>query len=304
MDQRPNYYAYENAGPAAAGFRAPMNQREEDEVDLMEIIRVLAHHAWIIVLAALIGALLVGVAVKLFVPAKYTANATIYVFSTDGETNTQVLNQADKMTTDFQIIATTRTTLNLVIEELGLNTTVEELKQDNTIRVTNPTDSHMLRISVTNEDPAKLIVLLGKAKEEMPDNASLYYVEGDIYGRLKDYDNAVASYRKAGEINPQYEMGYYGEGVMWYNRALALQEEANALPYSEYKKYDQLQEELKTSLKKAIEPFEKCYVVSANDAVKTNVADYLKRIYFIFRQESPEYQAAYEKYDAILKAAN
>lgn len=156
----------------------------------------------------------------------------------------------------------------------------------------------------TNEDPVKLIGLLGKAKEQMPDNASLYYVEGDIYGRLKDFENAVKSYRKAGEVNPEYEMGYYGEGVMWYNHALALQEEANALPYSEYKKYDQLQEELKGALKNCIEPFEKCFAITKNDAVKTNVADYLKRIYFIFRGESDDYKAAYEKYDAILKAAN
>ena len=99
-------------------------------------------------------------------------------------------------------------------------------------------------------------------------------------------------------------MGYYGEGVMWYNRALALQEEANALPYSEYKKYDALQEELKVALKNCIDPFEKCYAITKNDAVKTNVADYLKRIYFIFRGESEDYKAAYEKYEAILKAAN
>ena len=178
MDQRPNYYAYEKAGPAAAGFRTQPNQREEDEVDLMEIIRVLAHHAWLIALAALIGALLVGVAVKLFVPAKYTANATIYVFSTDGETNTQVLNQADKMTTDFQIIATTRTTLNLVIEELGMDSTVEELKRENTIRVTNPTDSHMLRISVTNEDPAKAAQLSNTLASVMCDQIA-YIMKSD-----------------------------------------------------------------------------------------------------------------------------
>lgn len=154
MDQIPNYkYAYNNGESAVGGFRIQQSQRGEDEVDLMEIFRVLLHHAWIIVLAALIGAVLVGVAVQLFVPAKYTANATIYVFSTEGEASTQVLNQADKMTADFQIIGTTRTTLNLVIEELGLDTTVEQLRRENTIRVTNPTDSHMLRISVTNEDP-------------------------------------------------------------------------------------------------------------------------------------------------------
>ena len=155
----------------------------------------------------------------------------------------------------------------------------------------------------TNEDPNKLIDLLQKAKEELPGNASLYYVEGDIYGRLKNYEEAVKSYRKAAEIDPKYEMGYYGEGVLWYNRALELQEEANALPYSEYKKYDELQEQLKNSLKSAIEPFEKCFEMTTNDAVKTNVADYLKRIYFIFRGESAENQAAYEKYNSFLEKA-
>ena len=98
-------------------------------------------------------------------------------------------------------------------------------------------------------------------------------------------------------------MGYYGEGVLWYNRALELQEEANALPYSEYKKYDELQEQLKASLKNAIEPFEKCFEKTTNDAVKTNVADYLKRIYFIFRAESAENQAAYEKFNSFLENA-
>ncbi len=154
-----------------------------------------------------------------------------------------------------------------------------------------------------NEDPNKLIDLLGKAKAELPNNPSLYYVEGDIYGRMKDYDNAVKAYRKASEVDPNYEMGHYGEGVMWFNRALAIQEEAAALPYSEYKKYDQLQEELKVALKNAIEPFEKCFAVTKNDAVKTNVADYLKRLYFVFRNESADYQAAYEKYNNFLENA-
>ena len=43
--------------------------------------------------------------------------------------------------------------------------------------------------------------------------------------------------------------------------------------------------------------------MTTNDAVKTNVADYLKRIYFIFRGESAENQAAYEKYNSFLEKA-
>ncbi len=156
MDQRPN--GYPGIAKGAAGMAELRNQtklREEDEIDLMEIISLLVHHAWIVALAAMIGALLVGVGVKLFVPAMYTARSTIYVFSTASETSSQTLSQADRLTTDFQIIATTRTTLQMVIDELKLDETVNALLKENTITVSNPTDSHMLRIAVTNRDPAK-----------------------------------------------------------------------------------------------------------------------------------------------------
>jgi capsular polysaccharide biosynthesis protein len=129
--------------------------RGDEEIDLMEILSLLIHHAWVFVLAALIGALVVGVSVKLFVPSKYTSRATIYVFSTAGETNTQTLSQADKMIEDFRIIAKSRPTIELVIQELGWDMTPSELMRENTISVTSPEDSHMLRIAVTNKDPLK-----------------------------------------------------------------------------------------------------------------------------------------------------
>ena len=154
MDQNlNNRYGAMGAPQGAPELRA--QQRQEDEVDLREIISLLLHHIWIFAISALVGALLIGLGVKLFVPAKYTANATIYVFSTTSENSSQTLTYADRLTTDFQIIATTRTTIQMVIDELELNQTVAELKSENQIRVTNPTDSHMLRISVTNRDPAK-----------------------------------------------------------------------------------------------------------------------------------------------------
>ena len=153
----------------------------------------------------------------------------------------------------------------------------------------------------TNESPERLIQLLGDAKKQMPDNASLYYVEGNVLSQLKRFDEAVAAYRQANEVDPNYVMGFYGEGTMYYNQALAIQEEAEALPYSEYKKYDELQEKLAESLKSAIAPFEKAFEKSDNGDVKTVCADYLKRLYFIFRSESEENQKKHEFYDAFLK---
>ena len=154
----------------------------------------------------------------------------------------------------------------------------------------------------TNESPEKLIELLAEAKKQMPDNAALSYVEGNVLGQLKRYDEAVAASREANQIDAKYEMGYYGEGTLYYNQALAIQEEAEALPYSEYKKYDELQEKLAETLKKAIVPFEKCFELSGNKDVKLVCADYLKRLYFIFRAESEDNQKKHEFYDAFLKS--
>ena len=150
------------------------------------------------------------------------------------------------------------------------------------------------------EDPKKIVELLDEAKAQMPDNPSLYYVEGNILAGIKDVDGALAAYRKASEISPDYEWGYYGEGTLWATRQAQLIEEANELPVNAYKEYDAKMEESAKCLHNAIEPFEACYAKAKDDAVKEAAATYLKQIYFLLRNEKPEYQAAYEKYNDIV----
>ena len=150
------------------------------------------------------------------------------------------------------------------------------------------------------EDPKKIVGLLDEAKAQMPDNPSLYYVEGNILAGIKDYDGAFAAYRKASEISPDYEWGYYGEGSLWLQKQAALVEEANALPVNAYKEYDAKMEEIEQALKNAVPAFETCYAKATDEALKSAAADFLKRVYFALRNESPEYQAGYEKYNAIV----
>jgi tetratricopeptide (TPR) repeat protein len=150
-----------------------------------------------------------------------------------------------------------------------------------------------------NEDPEKLFVLLDKAKENEPNNASLYYVEGNIRAQLKDYDKAVTAYEQCAKIDPKYEFGYIGEGVMYYNLALDLQKQAQ--DELDDKKYEAIVDQFTAALKNCIDPFEKAYATTTDEGIKLSVAEYLKNAYYRFASESEEYKNAYDKYNAIVK---
>lgn len=150
-----------------------------------------------------------------------------------------------------------------------------------------------------NEDPAKIVELLDEAKKAMPDNPSLYYVEGNIYMGIKDYESAVKAYDAALGINPAYDLAYYGKANVALKKGEDLVEEMNALDVREWKKYDELNEQLTEVYISALEPFEKCYEVSETPEVKAAAADYLKRLNFQLRNKDAKYQADYEKWNAV-----
>ena len=144
-----------------------------------------------------------------------------------------------------------------------------------------------------NEDPAQLFSLLDKAKANEPNNASLYYVEGNIRKQLGDVEAAAAAYDKSVEINPDYEFGYIGKGLLFYENAVKLSEQAqNELDDAKYLK---LAEAFEKSLKDCIAPFEKAFEITKDNEIKASVAEYLKNACFRFRSD-PEYQAKHDKY--------
>lgn len=150
----------------------------------------------------------------------------------------------------------------------------------------------------SGEGTDRLFELLQQAKSTSPDNASLYYVEGQAYKQLGDLDKAAKAYDESAAKDPKYVYAYIGKGQMYYDKALELQEKAqNELDDA---KYMALVQEFEVTLKKCIEPFEQAYVVCEDAAIKSTIAEYLKQIYYRFRDQDPKYQAGYEKYNALL----
>ena len=152
----------------------------------------------------------------------------------------------------------------------------------------------------TNDDPNKVLDLIRKAQENEPTNASLHYAEGNVWKKLNNMEKAIACYRKSVEVDPSYVFGSFAVGTTYYDTAVDIQ--TKAADEMDDKKYEAMLKQLEEYLESAIEPFEKAYAVAQDSDVKAIVAEYLKNIYFRFREKGDSYKAGYEKYNAIYEA--
>ena len=163
--------------------------------------------------------------------------------------------------------------------------------------------SQTIIIGLINEymaagDNDQVFALLREAQKNEPNNSSLFYVEGETLAKMGREEEALAAYDKASAVNPAYEYGYIGKGKYLYDKAVEIQDKANA--ESDDAKYMALMAEFEKSLKGCIEPFEKAFEVTKDPGIKGAVAEYLKNACFRFRTESADFQAKYDKYNSFL----
>ena len=108
-----------------------------------------------------------------------------------------------------------------------------------------------------------------------------------------------ALFQKSVEVDPNYVYGPFSIGSMYYDDAVELQNKANE--ELDDAKYMVLVEQFDATLKSAIEPFEQAFKIAQDPEVKSIVAEYLKNIYFRYRDDDPKYLEMYKMYDAFSK---
>lgn len=129
-----------------------LQQTDVEEINLLELVHVLWSKVWFLLASTVLGALLTGLFTFFFITPQYEASSIIYILSkTTSITSVADLQLGSQLAADFQIIATTREVVQAVLDQFGITTPYEKFVK--TISVTNPTDSHMLEVTVTNEDP-------------------------------------------------------------------------------------------------------------------------------------------------------
>jgi len=107
---------------------------------------------------------------------------------------------------------------------------------------------------------------LNLAIENDGSNAILYFARGTVYESLKQGDNAIADYKKAIEIDPNYYDANFNLGAYYYNSAADKINEANKLGLNETKKFNALKAEAKTSFTNSVP-----YIEAANKAKPEDV---------------------------------
>ncbi|MDO4296126.1 MAG: Wzz/FepE/Etk N-terminal domain-containing protein [bacterium] len=142
------------------------------EIDLREIFFELKKRIWLILAVAVIGAAAAGVYSKALLTPQYTSTSMMYVLSKETTLTTLAdLQIGTQLTQDYKIMITSRPVMEGVIEKLGLPMSYKSLR--NRLSISNPTDTRILYISVSDADPqmAKAIV------DEVAEQASEYIAE-------------------------------------------------------------------------------------------------------------------------------
>ena len=124
---------------------------DEIEIDLRELFLALKKKIVWILLTTIVFAGAAGLITKFAMTPVYSSSAQLYVMSKSGISQLTDLTMGTQLTQDYMVIVKTRPVLEQVINDLKLDMDYKELSEK--ITVENPTDTRIMQITVSDNDP-------------------------------------------------------------------------------------------------------------------------------------------------------
>lgn len=130
-------------------------QNEEIEIDIGHILSILWEKIWIILASGIIVGLVAFLVSKFLITPQYESETKLYVLNraNDSATTLSDVQLSTQLTKDYQILVTSAPVMNEVIKELKLDMKASQLASS--ISVDTPSDTRVLQITVTSDDPYK-----------------------------------------------------------------------------------------------------------------------------------------------------
>ena len=125
-------------------------QNDEVEIDIGHILSILWEKILVIIATGIIVGLAGFLVSKFLITPKYESETKLYVLNraNDSATTLSDVQLSTQLTKDYQILVT-----SAPVKELGLNMKASELAS--TISVDTPSDTRVLQITVTSDDPKR-----------------------------------------------------------------------------------------------------------------------------------------------------
>lgn len=128
-----------------------------EQIDLMELALVLWKRAWLIVLAALLGAGCAFGWSKLFIEPTYRAQFSAMIFnsnehaSENGQLNASEISVAEYLTVTYTKVLTSRPVIETISEKLDISASYEAVAKLVTVKAVE--DTQIIEVSVTAHSP-------------------------------------------------------------------------------------------------------------------------------------------------------
>lgn len=155
---------------------------------------------------------------------------------------------------------------NIALEEKDTTAALSIIKEG---REKYPEDFDILiaetNIYLSTKQNDKAINNLTAAVEKDPMNPTIHYAVGVTYAGMGKEAEAEAAYKQAVELKNDYFEANYNLGALYVNQAAGFIEQANKLPLSATKEYDELKARADEILKKSLPYLETASQLDPND---------------------------------------
>lgn len=210
------------------------NSNEFYELDLLQLLQALWSRAWAIVLAAVICAGAAFSYALFIVTPLYEAEAMMYVNNSSfsvGNTSFSISNSelsaAQSLVDTYIVILRTRTTLNQVIKEAGLDYSYSELKDMLSAEPVNSTE--VFSVKVTSPDPVEAERIANTITRVLPQRIADVVDGSDV--RIVDHA-VVPSSKVSPNITLYTAIGLW-IGILLMCLVITIQEMTDTLIHSE-----------------------------------------------------------------------
>lgn len=153
----------------------------------------------------------------------------------------------------------------------------------------------------STEDPEEVFGLIKSAIDADPTNVELWAGLGNVYLKSERWDEAIETYTKAVELQPENEINQLRLGYTYCLKGDAAQDELTKQTFTSYEESNKAQDAVLKIYAASLPALEKAYALNGTN--RTTI-ELLKSIYYRLSYDDEAMKAKYDEINAVYKQMN